>query len=149
MITRLVCLMAYNLPVLFNECNSATWVRTHLQLCCRPIFSPLHHRDSSTWFQVFLCNTNNFQKRSIWPLDRLVLVSLFNGISGLFNTKANLQEEQYWSYLRFLCLMAYQLLWVIQCQSHTCRRTVVVLSKVSLFNGISTFAGYSMPKPYL
>ena len=31
--------------------------------------------------------------------------------------------------------MAYQLSWVIQYQTHPCRRTVVILFKVSLFNG--------------
>ena len=34
-------------------------------------------------------------------------------LSGLFNAKAILGEEQQWYYLRFLCLMAYQSLWVI------------------------------------
>ena len=43
--------------------------------------------------------------------------------------------------------MAYQSLWAIQCQSHPSRRIVVVLFKVSLFNGISIFVGYFMPKP--
>ena len=32
----------------------------------------------------------------------------------------------------FLCLMAYQPLWVIQYQSHPCRRTMVVLFNLSL-----------------
>ena len=27
----------------------------------------------------------------------------------------------------FFCLMAYQSLWVIECQSHPCRRTVIIL----------------------
>ena len=43
-------------------------------------------------------------------------------------------------------LMAYQPSQLTHCQSYPRRRTVVVLFKVSLFNGISIFVGYSMPK---
>ena len=49
----------------------------------------------------------------------------------------------------FLCLIVYQTLWVIQCQGHPCWRSEVLLFKVSLFNSISTFVGYSMPRPSL
>ena len=42
--------------------------------------------------------------------------------------------------------MAYQPLWVIWYQSDLSRRTAVILFKVSLFNGLSTFMGYLKPK---
>ena len=38
--------------------------------------------------------------------------------------------------------MAYQPTWVISCHIHPRRRTVIVLFKVSLFEGISTIVGY-------
>ena len=73
----------------------------------------------------------------------------FLGFRGLFNAKAIIVEEQLWHYLGFQFLMAYQPLRIIWCQSHHCRRTVVALFRVPIFNGLSTFTDYLMPKPQL
>ena len=63
------------------------------------------------------------------------LVSLFNGISTfvvyLMRKPSLLKNSNKVSFL-----MAYQSLWVILCQRHLCKRTAVILLKVSLFNGI-------------
>ena len=81
------------------------------------------------------------------PLDCLILLSLlyiYIYILGCIKSILNFLKD--FGLVWFLCLIPYQSSWVIECQVHPCRRTVVVLFDLQLVEdkGIHTlFKGIS------
>ena len=72
-------------------------------------------------------------RSGVSPPDVVLLPRLyFPGVGERFFTLAEMYSYGFWFgclFGNFLCLMAHQPSWVTQCQTHPCRRTVVVLIK--------------------